>query len=114
MIEATNETKRTRPVSTSSWFLLLVVVGFGLSSLVSKSPVPDAAWGSDLNAAQTIAGERGKPVLIQFTTDGCSYCVVFDPLPRLLALEQGVSEYVTGKPVDWDRFAQKWRVQPQS
>ena len=89
VIETTNATNRSRRKSKSGWFLVLAMAGFGLSSVIYKSPVPDAAWGGDLSVAQARADQLGKPVLVQFTTDGCMYCVRMErnvlPVPEVKA-----------------------------
>ncbi|MEE9293648.1 MAG: thioredoxin family protein [Phycisphaerae bacterium] len=72
--ETINKTDRPG-ISTMAWFLVLALVTLALFTMMNRPPMPNAAWGSDLAAAQTAARKRGTAVLVEFTTDGCIHCV---------------------------------------
>jgi thioredoxin-related protein len=84
---------RRGSASSTKWILLLVaaaVIAYG----ASLWPSPEApAWPADLARAQSAAAASGRPILIQFNSDYCTYCarmrreVLLDPkVSELLAL----------------------------
>jgi thioredoxin-related protein len=56
---------------------LAVVVGILAQEWAASYPMPESAvhWGKDLKVALAASTAESKPVLLNFTSRGCRYCV---------------------------------------
>ena len=66
--------KKSSPFSTIALIAFAIVAGI----LVQESTsMPESAvnWGKDLKVALAASGAESKPILLNFTSRGCQYCV---------------------------------------
>ncbi|HNO79830.1 MAG TPA: thioredoxin family protein [Phycisphaerae bacterium] len=72
--QAANAPKKSGPLSTIALIAFAIVAGI----LVQESTsMPESAvkWGKDLQVAMAASGAESKPILLNFTSRGCKYCV---------------------------------------
>lgn len=70
-------TPKSSIVSTLALIALAVVVGILAQEWASPSSMPESAvkWGKDLKVALAASTTESKPILLNFTSRGCKYCV---------------------------------------
>ena len=72
-----NASPKSRPASTLALIALAVAVGILAQEWSSSYSMPESAvnWGKDLKVALATSTAESKPVLLNFTSRGCRYCV---------------------------------------
>ena len=70
--------------------LLLFAVGLGICALARAQGAAEVHWRHDYNTARQEAEAKGLPILLDFYTDNCTFCVKMDNTtyrdPKVLAL----------------------------
>ena len=77
MNETSEQRVQTRPgMSQSRWLLLIAVIGVAAYAMsLHRSSSSTSDWPADFEQARQAASAAGKPLLIQFSSPGCPYCV---------------------------------------
>ncbi len=90
---STNATTAVRRTSNLRWLLLFavaVIAAYGVSWYRSS---PGEGWPTDLAQARTAAAASGRPLLIQFSSQSCPFCVRMErevlPNPAVVRLLKG-------------------------
>ncbi len=102
-----NDTETNKRPASHTVFLLVLFLIMIVMMWRQMVPVQSAvAWESDLTEAQNTAFDNGKPILISFSSPGCTYCrqMEVEVIPQKEVLAE-IERYIPVKIDAWKNEA---------